>query len=358
MKRIHSLWSTSTRAADPESPPAPTPSAPAPTAAVLAISELRGDFAIRRDVDEEHVHRLHQTEERLPPILVHHSTLRIIDGVHRLRAAALGGRQEIEVEFFYGDEEDAFIRAVAENTRHGLPLPLADRKAAALRILAARPHWSDRAIGQRAGLAAKTVAALRQRSTADGPELNARTGVDGRTRPMSGVDGRLRAAQVIDRRPDAPLREIARIAGVSVGTAHDVRRRMREGQDPVPAGLRRAAEAARRPRDEALEKVRIDTTARDATAPPAKAEEGQDAPVDLSPLLQQLTKDPSLRQSVLGRRLLQLLNTRSLTVADWYVLVDAIPPHRLTTIALIARQCADSWERFADALEERANPSP
>ncbi|WP_083999281.1 ParB/RepB/Spo0J family partition protein [Actinomadura kijaniata] len=311
---------------------------------VVPITEFRGDFSVRRSVDEEHIHRLNQTEEDLPPILVHYSTLRVIDGVHRLRAATLRGKREIEVEFFYGDEDEAFIRAVAENTRHGLPLPLADRRAAATRIIAARPHWSDQAIGLCSGLSAKTVAALRRRSTGDSPESNTRTGVDGRTRPVNGADGRRRAAREIGLRPDASLREIARVAGVSLGTAHDVRRRLRRGEDPVPLGLRRAEEPARPRREEGKER---------GEAPRAPAAAGA---VDPSSLLEGLTRDPSLRQSLQGRRLLQLLHTRSVTAADWSALVDAIPPHRVATIVAIAHQYAESWEHFARALENREGP--
>ena len=41
--------------------------------------------------------------------------MRVIDGMHRLRAAILNGRSSIEVEFFDGSDEEAFIRAVEQN---------------------------------------------------------------------------------------------------------------------------------------------------------------------------------------------------------------------------------------------------
>ena len=78
--------------------------------------------------DGEHAARLAETPDELPPILVHRPTMRVIDGMHRLQAARLRGRETIETEFFDGSAEDAFIQAVTVNTRHGLPLTLADRR--------------------------------------------------------------------------------------------------------------------------------------------------------------------------------------------------------------------------------------
>jgi hypothetical protein len=43
---------------------------------------------------------------------------------------------------------------------HGLPLTLADRLAAAARIVTACPYWSDRAVAAVAGLSPKTVTAV------------------------------------------------------------------------------------------------------------------------------------------------------------------------------------------------------
>jgi ParB-like chromosome segregation protein Spo0J len=57
--------------------------------------------------------------------------MRVIDGMHRLMAASLQGRESIDVMFFHGSEIDVFLRAVQENITHGLPLSQADRRAAA-----------------------------------------------------------------------------------------------------------------------------------------------------------------------------------------------------------------------------------
>src|SRR5262245_17675514 len=84
---------------------------------------------------KDHVRTLAETDDKLPPIVVHRTTMQVIDGMHRLRAAVLRGREHIDVEFFEGDEEDAFVLAVKLNARHGLPLSPADRAAAVVRII-------------------------------------------------------------------------------------------------------------------------------------------------------------------------------------------------------------------------------
>jgi hypothetical protein len=80
--------------------------------------------------NRDHIRLLADATAPLPPILVHRSTMRVIDGMHRLRAAMLRGATEIAVEFFDGTEAEAFARAVRENVAHGLPLSRSDREAA------------------------------------------------------------------------------------------------------------------------------------------------------------------------------------------------------------------------------------
>lgn len=185
-------------------------------------------------IDEAHLRRLAEIVTPLPPILVHRSTMRVIDGMHRVRAAALKGLDVIEAQFFDGADEEAFLRAVALNVAHGLPLPTADRKAAAARILLSHPGLSDRAVAEYTGLDAKTVAAVRPCSTADSPQLNTRIGTDGKVHPLDRTVERIRASELIATRPDLPLRAVAKAAGISVGTAHDVRQRLLRGEQPAP----------------------------------------------------------------------------------------------------------------------------
>ncbi|GAA0896563.1 hypothetical protein GCM10009574_073920 [Streptomyces asiaticus] len=92
--------------------------------------------------DTDYVKALAESGARLPPIVVHRATRRVVDGMHRLRAAELRGQESIEAQFFEGSTSDAFVLSVWLNTAHGLSLSTADRSAAALRIIRSHPQWS------------------------------------------------------------------------------------------------------------------------------------------------------------------------------------------------------------------------
>lgn len=81
----------------------------------------------------DHITVLAQAGVQWPPIVVHRQTLRVIDGMHRLRAAQLRGDQSVEVKFFDGDAGE-----MAND--HG------DSSEATLRLAPAeRPHDPTRA---------------------------------------------------------------------------------------------------------------------------------------------------------------------------------------------------------------------
>jgi ParB-like chromosome segregation protein Spo0J len=289
--------------------------------------------------DVEHTRMLARIDERLPPIIVHRATMRVIDGTHRLSAALLRGDETIEVRLFDGTEQEAFILAVRTNIAHGLPLSLADRMRAAERILASNPGWSDRAIASAAGLGARTVGTIRRRQEglprqegAAVRDIRARTGRDGRVRPLDNAEGRLKASAVIRQRPGASLREVAREAGVSPSTVRDVRQRLQRGEDPVPR-LRRNAEE--RP---SAEQVPLDGPA-------------------LAALLQGLRTDPSLRFTESGRALLRWIFSRAVKSGERLDMAGKVPPHCTYIVADVARACADEWLRLADDLEQRSADS-
>jgi hypothetical protein len=150
-----------------------------PVSSLDAADSPRIDGENRR-----HLEALVASGATFPPIVVHRPSMRVIDGMHRLRTAQLIGQEEIAVRFYDGDDLDAFVLAVRLNATHGLPLSLADRRAAAVRIMRERPEWSDRAIAEVVGLSPKTVSAVRARSTEEIPQLTRRVGRDGRVRPV------------------------------------------------------------------------------------------------------------------------------------------------------------------------------
>ena len=284
---------------------------------------------------EEHARTLAESDAALPPIVVHHSTMRVVDGMHRLRAAALRGDQHIEVRLVEGTAEDAFVLAVKLNAEHGLPLSRQDRTAAALRIIESHPHWSDRRIASVTGLSPGAVGSLRGRADAPVTQLSLRTGRDGRNRPVNGAAGRIAASRVIDESPGASLREIASKAGVALATARDVRNRMRLGQDPVPPKLR-PAESADPAGSEAQE------IGRPVPAPTV---------VNPESVLARMRRDPSLRMSQTGRALLHLLASHLLTDEQRQDLIAGVPAHRAADVAHAARLCADRWLQLATDIE-------
>ncbi|MEU4243561.1 helix-turn-helix domain-containing protein [Actinoplanes sp. NPDC026619] len=282
----------------------------------------------------EHTKMLAKIEEGLPPIIVHRPTMRVIDGTHRLAAARLRGDETIEVQLFDGTEQEAFVLAVQTNIAHGLPLSLADRSRAAERIIASHPTWSDRAIASAAGIGARTVGNIRQRLGADAQteEVQARTGRDGRVRPVDIAAGRLKASALIRERPDASLREIARAVGVSPSTVRDVRRRVEAGEDPVPEVRRRGGDA--RTRDSGADGL-------------------PDGP-EVEALLQGLRSDPSLRFTDTGRTVLRWISSRAVRSDERMYVAGNVPPHCAYIIANVARACAEEWMQLANDLEQRS----
>ena len=288
----------------------------------------------------EHIRMLVESNGSFPPIVVHRRTMRVVDGVHRLRAATLRGADKIAVQFFEGDDEDAFLYAVRQNIAHGLPLSLADRTAAVERIIRSRPGWSDRAIADVSGLSAKTVGVIRRSATADVPQLHARVGRDGRVRPLDCSVGRRQAGELISERPDISLRAIAKAAGISLGTARDVRKRLRRGEDPVPA----------RPRERDEERART-TVGRQEDAD-GEAAEPSPRP-DLADVLANMRKDPSVRFNEGGRVLLRLLDMHEMPNDKWQQLADNVPPHLVHLVTDLAENCAQAWQDFAKELKKR-----
>ncbi len=293
-----------------------------------------GDSPRLNGTDTEHVRRLAEVDDPLPPILVHRPTMRVIDGMHRLRAAERRGATTISVIFAGCPSNELFLAAVKANIAHGLPLSLADRKAAAARILASHRNWSDRAVAAATGLAHKTVGKIR-RDLPPVTDRAERIGRDGHVRPL-GSARRESAEEIIARNPEASLRQIARSAGISVSTAHAMRRKMALA-DPKSSEVNMVEDTAvgldRRP-------------TRQEHASSSTLSSGQSIAV-----LQKLMADPSLRFTDSGRALLRLLGTHILSDDEWCQLGDTVPAHWASGVAGLAREQATMWLRFATQLE-------
>ncbi len=304
----------------------------------VPIASLRpSDSPRSAGEDPEHIRALAESGAELPPIIVMASTMRVVDGMHRLRAAELRGESELAVRFFEGDEKDAFVLAVEANITHGLPLGLQDRKDAAARILRSHPMWSDRAIGIATGLSAKTVAALRARSTEGLPQSNVRIGRDGRARPVDPAEGRRLAGRLMQENPSAPLRQIAAQAGVSLGTVSDVRKRLQRGEGPVPERGRARTEAEPGPEP--------------ARKPERPYDEAEAERPSRALMLHHLSRDPSVRLTEDGRTLLRWLTVAAVRPQDWERLLRNVPAHRVGAVAELARGCSRTWQLVAEQLE-------
>jgi DNA-binding CsgD family transcriptional regulator len=310
--------------------------------AILPISSLitTGSPRIKGPVTE-HIKLLAASEEAFPPILVHQSTMRVIDGTHRIQAALLKNQEVIEATFFEGSDDDAFIAAVRANVTHGLPLSFTDREAAAARILISHPERSDRWIATIAGLSAGTVGSIRRRNQSDVPG-RARTGKDGRARPLSTDEGREEAWSIISEHPEMSLRDVAKKAGISPGTVRDVRRRMHRGDAPT---VHEPVSRSREHHDEECELSRD----------PDSGASSSTSAIESASLLQKLRNDPSLRYTESGRALLKSLESSPCSHNQWIHLVDTVPPHCAYLIIQLARTRAREWQEVAKQLSRRAS---
>jgi len=313
-------------------------------ASVPIAALVRGDSPRSMGEDSTHVARLAELDGELPPILVDRRSMRVVDGMHRLAAASLRGQSTIEVEFFDGTPDEAFLRSVEANVTHGLPLSQEDRRTAAGRIVASHPQLSDRAIARASGLSAKSVAAIRQKAGGEASTLTARVGWDGKVRPVNNAEGRRRAAELIAQYPEASLREVARRAGISPATVSDVRKRLASGDLPVPE---RGSSSASSDGGQHSSAATIREFPRQA------ASRAHPALPEPAAALESLLRDPSLRMREDGRRLLRLLQHVAVGPQDVPGLASAVPTHCSEMVADLVRQHIAAWLKFTRELDDR-----
>jgi hypothetical protein len=154
--------------------------------------------------------------------------------------------------------------------------------------------------------------------------------------------GRGRAAELLAERPDISLREVARRAGVSVGTVRDVRRRLRDGLDPVlrpRRGTKTRQTGGRRPSGTAPAGT-VGAGAVGQQRPPAS-------------ILVGLRRDPMLRHCERGRAVVGWLQAHLVGVEDLAQVVDAVPAHCCYSVAELAAGYAQAWAQIAQELAAR-----
>jgi ParB-like chromosome segregation protein Spo0J len=310
----------------------------------LSISSLLLDMSARQGGEnKEHTRVLAESEEQLPPILVHGPAMRVIDGVHRVRAAMMRRQNRILGRIYHGTDDDAFVLAVRVNTIHGLPLTRSDRTAAAVRIIQSHPQWSDRMIATAVGLSAGTIAKARQRSTAQDAQSTTRLGKDGRVRPVNHAAGRAQVAALLAGDPDSPIRAIAQQAGVSHSTVHSVRQRLRASQHLRPDP----------DTDPQLLAIPQQTDAYpDHTTAHGQASTSHST---IAAILTDLKKDPLLAGNI-GQSLVRCLDRYRVEIPWVNKIINGVPPRRASSVARLAHEYAKVWTHVAAQLEQLEIP--
>jgi hypothetical protein len=268
--------------------------------------------------------------------------------MHRLAAAKLRGEKSIKTRFVDCADEEALFLAIKSNTLHGLPLSRADRISGAKRILASHPDWSDRAVASVAGISARTVAVLRNRSADNIRPLEKRLGRDGKRRPVTGTDGRRRAAEYINTHPDASLRQVARETDVSLGTVHNVLQLIRSGVDPAASPPESTAEQVASPPSADAVPERPLLTSLPSTRNAKDARQ-----LSWASIQPKLVGDPSLRYTEGGRAFLRWMALHAMQAEQGREFVEAVPTRWVDDISVIADNMAIEWQSFAERLRDR-----
>jgi ParB-like chromosome segregation protein Spo0J len=294
------------------------------TVPVLLASLVEAEAPRIGGLDDSHVQLLAALRpEALPPILVRRTSLRVIDGAHRVAAARRRGERSICATMCDGTDEDCFIASVTLNVSHGKPLTFAERRRAAERLLIAHSTWSDRSIADICAVAPSTVAGLRNLLGETDERSSARLGRDGIVRPFDAARARAEAQALMTESPGTSLRQVARTVGASVATVRDVRKRMTEtAASDAPDRWERTA----------------------TLSPHTNQEHATDVEV--------LEMDSALRGDN-ARRFLDWFNGHLVRNEQWEPLAGELPLSRLYPIIDEAYRCARVWNDLATYLESR-----
>jgi len=176
-----------------------------------------------------------------------------------------------------------------------------------------------------------------------------RIGRDGRVRPLDSGAGRRRAAEFLTQQPDASLRDVARVAGISPATVLDVRKRLERGESPVPE--KSAASATRKGASSNGAEAAAESTG--APAPASRFSSRAAAPPDPAAAVEKLLRDPSLRNER-EKGMLRRLHVNAVGVMQLPDVAATVPPHCVGIVVQLARQYAKMWQDFARELDGRA----
>jgi ParB-like chromosome segregation protein Spo0J len=304
---------------------------PTPEVVDLPLRVLKASPSLRAaGLDAAHITTLAELAPSWPPIVVRRADHSVIDGQHRIAAAARLGLTTLPAVMFDGTADDAYVEFVRCNVGHGLPLSLDERRAAVARILRTHPERSDRSIAALCGVSPKTVARVRderavhQASRRPPAAIKGRVGRDGRVRPVDPEAVRTRIAEELARRPEASLRAIAQVVGASPETVRSVKNKLRTG-DSV---------ASRR--------VTVDRVPEATVLGLLSRKQRCERPWQ---------DDRALAARDGGARFVEWFDATAVDSVDGWEHAGVVPLSRVYEVADEARRRAAFWLRFAETLE-------
>ena len=159
----------------------------------IKAAKLVKDFTIypREKVDGQHVNEMMAAMAdgtTFPPVIVEKTTLRIVDGFHRVTAALrLYGEEAAEVEAIeqkYKSEGDLFLDCVRRNAGHGRKLSAIDKTRCVL--LASQLAVEDAQLGAILHVDVDAMADMRLTKTAINGELHVKVPIKRGLRHMAG----------------------------------------------------------------------------------------------------------------------------------------------------------------------------
>jgi hypothetical protein len=77
---------------------------------------------------------------------------------------------------------------------------------------------------------------------------------------------------------------------------------------------------------------------------------------EINIILEKLSRDPALRHSDAGRKLLQVIRAKAIDSAARAALLQESLPHSRPLLARLARYNASMWEKIADELRRQSPP--
>lgn len=132
----------------------------------VAISNITVDpsIDIRERMDAPTIRAYSEVFDQLPPVVVFDTGqgYLLADGFHRISAAQLLGRSEVDADVRQGNREDALEFASYANATSGLRLTAEERRVGIRRLLAMHSDWPDVEISRRMGCSDDVVRTVRR----------------------------------------------------------------------------------------------------------------------------------------------------------------------------------------------------